>query len=458
MRVFRIYVPGSVLTLLVVEIALIAFSMLAAAYLFFVPDPTIFLLYEGGTERILLMVVTVVMTMHFQDLYARARIRSKLLLAHNLCVAAGSAFLVQGLISYLRGGLRMPIRVMVPGTFFAIVLIFCWRIMFTTYVWKMGNKRVLFVGDSSLLDEAAEYLHANPDLGVELIGYLDNSFPENRHPYGKVIAPIARLREIAESVRPDLIVVAMRERRESMPMSDLLALRFAGFGIEDAASFFETVCGRVSLAHVRPSQLIFSGEFQVRRSWAGNLMNVTVALTGIIVSSPVLLLIAVAIKASSKGPVLYRQARVGLNDQVFTLYKFRSMYEDAEKRTGAVWSSADDPRITPLGGVLRKLRLDEIPQLFNVLCREMAIVGPRPERPEFVRVLDERIPYYRQRHVVLPGITGWAQVNYRYGETFEDAVRKLEYDLYYIKHRSLSLDNYIIFATLKTMFLMRGAR
>src|SRR5574340_367444 len=442
------YVPGSVLTLLIVEIALITLSLFASAYLFFVPDPTIFLLYEGGTERIIVMVITIVMAMHFQDLYAQTRIRSQLILVQNLCIAMGSAFLVQGFISYLRGGLRMPIRVMVPGAALAVVLIFFWRSIFTAFIWRMSNKRVLFVGGSPLLDEMAAHLKTHPDLGLELIGFLDNSFPENRHPYGKVIAPVASVLATAESVRPDVIVVGMQERRDCMPISGLLSLRFAGFAIEDAATYFETVCGRVSLAHLRPAQLIFSGDFKLSNSWLRDLTDVAVALTGVVLSLPFLLLIAVAIRCSSRGSVLFRQSRVGLNHKVFTLYKFRSMYQDAEKHTGPVWSSEDDPRITPVGRVIRKVRLDELPQLFNVLRREMAIVGPRPERPEFVKVLSERIPYYPQRHAVLPGITGWAQVNYKYGETFEDAVRKLEYDLYYIKHRSLSLDNYVIFATI----------
>jgi lipopolysaccharide/colanic/teichoic acid biosynthesis glycosyltransferase len=156
--------------------------------------------------------------------------------------------------------------------------------------------------------------------------------------------------------------------------------------------------------------------------------------------------------------VLYRQLRVGLDGRPFTLYKFRSMRADAEAETGAVWASKDDPRVTPLGRIIRKLRIDEIPQLFNVLKGEMSVVGPRPERPEMVQSLSEKIPYYRHRHCVRPGITGWAQVNYKYGDTLEDVIRKLEYDLYYIKNMSLSLDNYIIFLTIKATLLSRGSQ
>ena len=171
-----------------------------------------------------------------------------------------------------------------------------------------------------------------------------------------------------------------------------------------------------------------------------------------------MLITALIVRFSSPGPILYQQVRVGLNGSLFTLRKFRSMRADAEADTGAVWATKDDPRITPAGRFLRQLRLDELPQLFNVLKGEMAIVGPRPERPEFVKTLSERIPYYQQRHAVLPGITGWAQINYKYGDSLEDTVTKLEFDLYYIKNMSAGLDLYIIFHTLKAMLLSRGAQ
>ncbi len=176
------------------------------------------------------------------------------------------------------------------------------------------------------------------------------------------------------------------------------------------------------------------------------------------VTAPIMLIIAIVVRLSSPGPALYRQTRVGRDGVSFTLYKFRSMRADAEAASGAVWASKDDPRITRVGKIIRKLRLDELPQLFNVLRGEMSIVGPRPERPEFVKTLSARIPYYRQRHCVRPGITGWAQINYKYGDTMEDTIEKLEYDLFYIKNMSFSMDAYIIFHTVKTMVLSRGAQ
>jgi exopolysaccharide biosynthesis polyprenyl glycosylphosphotransferase len=183
-----------------------------------------------------------------------------------------------------------------------------------------------------------------------------------------------------------------------------------------------------------------------------------VAAVGVVLATPIVLLTALAVRLSSAGPVLYRQVRVGMNGVPFTLYKFRSMRADAEAQTGAVWASKDDPRVTRVGRIIRKLRFDELPQLFNTLKGDMSIVGPRPERPEFVQELTKKIPYYRQRHCVRPGITGWAQINFKYGDTLEDTMTKLEYDLYYIKNMSLSLDTYIIFHTVKAMLLSRGSQ
>jgi len=181
-------------------------------------------------------------------------------------------------------------------------------------------------------------------------------------------------------------------------------------------------------------------------------------MTGVVILAPLMLLVALLVRLTSPGPALYRQLRVGRNGSLFSVYKFRSMRIDAEKETGAVWAAKNDPRVTRLGKTLRRLRIDELPQLFNVLKGEMSIVGPRPERPEFVATLSEQIPFYRQRHCIRPGITGWAQINHKYGDTIEDTVTKLEYDLYYIKNLSPSLDFYIIFQTLKVMVQQRGAQ
>jgi exopolysaccharide biosynthesis polyprenyl glycosylphosphotransferase len=254
--------------------------------------------------------------------------------------------------------------------------------------------------------------------------------------------------------------VGLVERRQTLPIYDLLDLRFSGIRIDEVASLYETVFHRVCINELRPAQLIFSSTLGPHRrnlllqSWYSAL----IAATGILLSGPLMILAAVAIKLSSPGPVLFRQTRVGFEGKPFTVYKFRSMRTDAEAETGAVWAAENDPRVTGVGRWLRRFRLDELPQLFNVLKGEMAIVGPRPERPEFVRTLTEQIPFYSQRHSVRPGITGWAQINYKYGNNIEDSARKLEYDLYYIKNVSAWLDFYIMFDTIRAVLSGRGAQ
>ena len=245
-----------------------------------------------------------------------------------------------------------------------------------------------------------------------------------------------------------------------MPVLELLDVNFSGVPVEDAAVIFELVFQRVSTDQLRPSQLIFSRELGPRPGTVQmqSLYSTVFALAGVVLLAPLMLLVALLVRLTSHGPTLYRQARVGRNGSLFTLYKFRSMRADAEKDTGAVWAAKNDPRVTPLGKWLRRLRIDELPQLFNVLKGDMSIVGPRPERPEFVATLSEQIPFYRQRHCIRPGITGWAQINHKYGDTLEDTITKLEYDLYYIKNLSPALDFYIIFHTLKVMLLRRGAQ
>jgi sugar transferase (PEP-CTERM system associated) len=252
----------------------------------------------------------------------------------------------------------------------------------------------------------------------------------------------------------------MPDRRGTLPVIELLQLRLDGVKVEDATSWLEKMSGRIEVDNLYPSWLIYAEGFRFSAGFMAlrRIISVTIALTGLILILPVIPLVILAIKLDSRGPVLYRQQRVGRNNAPFYVFKFRTMRQDAEAQTGAVWAGADDPRITRIGKFLRSSRLDEIPQLWCVLRGDMAFVGPRPERPEFVEWLTKEIPYYPVRHVVRPGITGWAQVRYKYGSTIEDAKEKLQYDLYYIKNISIGLDLLIMFQTVKTILLARGAQ
>src|ERR1035441_7928088 len=348
---------------------------------------------------------------------------------------------------------------MLVGSAIALAAIFLWRLLVSALV--VGRDRLLLVGGSDLLDVIGRYIADHPETGLGIAGYVDDVHAAGDSlPGGELLGAMESLRDIVHTAQPHRIVVGMFERRNRMPVGELLELRFAGKVIEEAANTYEHVCGRVCLKEIRPSQLIFSGELGPRPQNLRyqRLFNLLLAVVGIVIALPIMLLTALAVRLSSPGAVLYRQTRVGLDNTLFTVYKFRSMRIDAEVGTGAVWAQKDDPRVTSVSRFIRAVRFDELPQLFNVLKGEMSMVGPRPERPEFVKALNQQIPYYRQRHCVRPGITGWAQINYRYGDTLQDTITKLEYDLYYIKNMSLSLDNYIIFHTLKAMLLSRGAQ
>jgi sugar transferase (PEP-CTERM system associated) len=343
----------------------------------------------------------------------------------------------------------------------ALGLMVSWRI---SIHWLLGHpdfgEKILIVGSGTLAIEVAREMLNRPDAGYRIAGFV-GSDPEL---LGKslinprVIGLTSELDDVVRRHGIDRIVVAMGERRGQLPTNELLQLSLTGsVNIEEGASFYERVTGRVSLDMIRPSWLIFSSRGRQARisGIARNVVHRLVALTGAVLSLPLAIVTAVLIKLDSRGPILYRQERVGKNGGTFMVMKFRSMRTDAEK-AGPVWASADDDRTTRVGRIIRKLRIDEIPQFWNILRGEMDFVGPRPERPHFVSQLAIEIPYYEQRHLIAPGLTGWAQIKYPYGASIEDARQKLQYDLYYLKNQSLMLDAIILFETIKIILFGRG--
>src|SRR5229473_2098758 len=461
-RLFRVSIPVGVLTLLLSEIILTSCCFWIAAYWYWEADLTTYFLYDGGLVRNGLVVASIILGLHFSDLYTRIHVKSKIQLLQDLSQVIGIALLAQGLISYAAPHLKLGRQIMLMGTILSFFALLGWRLIYAGFLLSaVTRERLLFVGSNQVVLEMADHIAAHAELGLAIIGYLvDGLAPGAKLNGANVLGPVRNLRNIATKMKPTRIVVGMTERRDRMPVPDLLELRFAGFAIEEAGAAYESICGRICTKELRPSQLIFSGELGPRRGGIliQNILNLSVSIVAATLTSPIMALVAIAVKLSSPGPILYRQARVGRNGEPFVLYKFRSMKATAEAETGAVWASVNDPRATSVGRFLRRVRLDELPQLFNVLRGEMSLVGPRPERPEFVKTLSEQIPYYRQRHCVKPGITGWAQINHKYGDTLEDTVTKLEYDFYYIKNISISLDAYIIFNNLKTMLLSRGSQ
>lgn len=343
----------------------------------------------------------------------------------------------------------------------ALALMVGWRM---SVHWLLGHpdfgEKILIVGSGNLAVDIAREMLNRPDAGYRIAGFVGND-PDL---LGKslinprVIGLTSELDQVVKRENIDRIIVAMGERRGQLPTKELLQMSLAGtVNIEEGASFYERVTGRVSLNMIRPSWLIFSGRGRQARisGIVRMIVHRLVALIGGVLSLPIAVVTAILVKLESPGPVLYKQERVGKNGRTFRVMKFRSMRTDAEK-SGPVWASQDDDRATRVGRFIRKVRIDEIPQFWNIIRGDMDFVGPRPERPHFVSQLAQEIPYYEQRHLIAPGLTGWAQIKYPYGASIEDARHKLEYDLYYIKNQSLVLDAIILFETIKIIVFGRG--
>jgi sugar transferase (PEP-CTERM system associated) len=325
------------------------------------------------------------------------------------------------------------------------------------------RERVLILGSGDQAIELAKATLERRASGFQIVGFVDNK-PEL---IGKslinpsVIGLTKDIGSLVERHQVDRIVVAVADRRGKFPTEELLHLSLSGrVAVEESARYYERLTGKIASEMLRPSWLIFSRgnrfsdlEYHVRR-----VLNAGFAAAGLVMSIPIMLLTALAVKLDSPGPIFYVQERVGKNGRTFKIVKFRSMRVGAEATSGPVWAEEDDPRVTRVGRIIRKLRFDELPQFVNVLRGDMNFVGPRPERPMFVDQLSEIVPYYSQRHVVKPGLTGWAQIKYPYGASVEDAIEKLRYDLYYIKNQSLLLDAIIVFETTKIVMFGRGGR
>ncbi len=411
--------------------------------------------------RIFIAVSVCLLSLYYFGLYTFRYGYSYFEMSTRLFQAIGGACIFLGFFYFLFPSL-MPGR----GIFLKEIIIFIvfssiWRYF---YVWflkrDIGSKPVLVVGQGDAIGQLFNEIKENSDCGYKVQGIV---VPEGDKGSNGLEVPtwagFDRILPKARELGVDEIIVALQEKRGVLPVDELLHCKMQGLSIIDGETFIEEISGKLAVDSINPSWLIFKEGFQKGplKMFFKQLIGSLCALIGLLVSLPVSLLVAILIKLESEGPIFFKQARVGRDGKVFTLIKFRSMRSDAEK-DGAKWASKDDDRVTKVGRIIRKLRIDEIPQMWNVLKGDMNFVGPRPERPEFVDNLRKKIRFYEQRHTVKPGITGWAQINYPYGASIEDAKRKLEYDLYYIKHMSVLLDLYIILKTVKTILFREGSR
>ncbi len=452
-RLFNVYYPTRTLALLICEALLVCGVLLLTATYQIGPDTYIALIYENGIIKIFGITILTLLLSYYFDLYEPQRISGGWEIYFRLLLVLSVLCFVLGIVVYFFPAIYIGPHVLTFGiTVLAIVLVL-WR---QSYEWIISQsafrERVYVLGSGERARSVIETLRSRRDAGMEIV----NEVPAN----GDLEYFAGELRSFCEpKPRIDRVIVAMENRRGSMPVRELLDLRLRGVIIEDASFLLERLLGKLPLDGLNPSTLIFTHGFNVKASQqiTRRLVSILVSFIGLMLCLPMIPFIMLAVRLSSPGPIFFRQTRVGLRGRPFSVIKFRTMRQDAEKN-GAVWATKNDSRVTRLGKFMRKTRLDEIPQLWNVLRGDMGFVGPRPERPEFVQWLNSEIPFYELRHIIRPGLTGWAQVRYQYGATLEETRQKLEYDLYYVKHLSIGLDLLIMFETVKTILLRRGAQ
>ncbi len=450
------------MVLVLVEAGLLFLVLVGAAVLGGESSP--FALSGSFVLRVLVCVAVLQAAMYYAELYDDRALRSHTQFLVRLGQSYAAGALALGFMYYLLPVVRVGPGTLILGLPLSAATIVAWH---TAHRWTADREalcdNVLIVGSGAIARQIAAEILIRAARGYRVVGLLGTHPAEmGRRPGSpSVVGTMADLLPLVQSLRVDVIVVALEDQRGHLPIEDLLRCRVEGIRVEDAPSFFERLTGKILVSDLRPSWLVFSPGFSKPRLLRSSkrAAELVAALALLVATSPLLGLLSVLIRLESPGPALYRQLRVGLRGAVFALHKLRTMREDAETASGPVWADPEsDPRITRLGRVLRTFRLDELPQLVNVVRGEMSFVGPRPERPHFVQTLRLVIPYYDERHSVRPGITGWAQVKFGYGSTIEDGERKLQFDLYYVKNMSFFLDLVIILETFKVMLLGRGAR
>ena len=462
MRVLR--VNGRTILLLFGEAVLVYTAIIAAVYLRVGVENAYFeLVLRNGYWKAGVATFFCLAGFYLFDLYDFVVMHDRRELVLRLVQALGLAWIALALCFYFYPALMLGRSIALIALPLALTLMVTWRV---SIHWFLGHpdfgERILIVGSGDAAVDVAREVLSRPDAGYRVVGFVgtDSELLGKSLINPRVIGLTEELGDIVSREKIDRIVVAMGERRGQFPTDKLLQLSLAGsVWIEEGAAFYERVTGRVSLSMIRPSWLIFTGPGRQKKfaSAMRTIAHRSVALLGTILALPIIIVTAILIKLESRGPIFYKQERVGRNGRPFVLTKFRSMRVDAEKE-GPVWAQKGDDRTTRVGRVIRKIRVDEIPQFWNILKGEMNFVGPRPERPHFVSQLAQEIPYYQQRHLIPPGLTGWAQIKYPYGASIEDARQKLQYDLFYIKNHGLVFDAIILFETVKIILFGRGAQ
>jgi sugar transferase (PEP-CTERM system associated) len=404
---------------------------------------------------------TALMCLYIAELYKTGAYFSRREVAARLLLALTGTATAMGVVGFAAPPLGFSRLAFAHVFVLAAVGLTGWRLSWAALrPAERLRKRVLVLGVGPGAAQIAALRDSAPQ-PFSIIGFIDDALDAGDHvPDGlALLGKTDDLLNLVDELQPDLVLVALADMRRALPLEELLECRLRGLAVQDWATFYEKLTGKVFVRNLRPSWLIFSDGF-VKNQLTQTVKRATdlvLAAVGLVACLPLMAVVALAIKLDSRGPVLFRQARVGQHGRIFVVNKFRSMTVDAE-RNGAVWAVLNDPRVTRVGKWLRRLRLDELPQFMNVLIGDMSFIGPRPERPEFVRALQRRIPFYMERHSVKPGITGWAQVRHQYAASVEDSLEKLQYDLYYVKNLSPLLDLLILLSTIQVVLFARGSR
>jgi sugar transferase (PEP-CTERM system associated) len=421
--------------------------------------------YEDGLLKAGIVTFVTQVCLYFADLYSLRKGADRRDLFISIVQALGAASFILAAVYYWFPGLMLGRGVFLYAAVLVIAAVIGWRVAYEFISKRMGpGERLLLVGTSAAAVNLVKELHQHRvELGVDIVGFVD---PDPAKVGQSLVNPgiigtVEDIPMIVQNLKVDRVVVSLADARGKLPMDLLLQMKLErGVLFDHLPTVYEEFTGKIAIENLRPSWLIFSEGFRKTRVLLATKRAVDIvgALTGLILAAPLLAITAALVKLTTPGPALYHQKRVGLHGREFTVHKFRSMRQNAEAGTGAVWATAGDARVTVIGKFIRRTRLDEIPQLWNVLIGDMSMVGPRPERPEFVGKLTEQIPFYGLRHSVRPGVTGWAQVRYTYGASVEDAMEKLQFDLFYIKHMTIAFDLFVLLSTVKTVILRRGAQ
>lgn len=449
--------------LVFIETLLVYLSCVAGLYLRFFEDTSGILSGDMGWARLLFTTFVVVATFYLFDLYDFQHIRQRSVMVTRVIQALSLSTVILAITYYALPDLRLGRGVMTLTLLLILVVILTERLLAGWLLWHPRlAQRVLILGTGKdAVAVAREALDRRED-GYEVIGFLG----DDRDQIGvslvnpSIIGVMDEIEQVVSDFKPDRIVVALPDRRGKLPMHLLLKFKVRDeIVIEESDRFYERLTGKISAMSLHPGQIVFADTVRWRSFYRRfrRLVDILLSIVGLIFSAPLALATAVAIRLDSKGPIFYSQDRVGQHGEIFRIIKFRSMRVDAEAN-GAVWASEGDPRVTRVGGIIRKLRIDEIPQFINILIGDMSLIGPRPERPEFVTQLEREIPFYSERHLVKPGLTGWAQVRYPYGASFDDAREKHQYDMYYIKNQSPLLDVLILLETARVVIFGRLGR